>query len=53
MAYRVLSRVRTSVLRLCGHVPTGPRAVFDQSKERVRSPISPPPARKVWDWAAL
>ena len=32
--------------RLCGQLSTGPSADFDQSRERMRSPISPPPARK-------
>src|SRR5215472_996760 len=36
----------TAVLRLCGQPATGPTGVVDQSKARVRSPISPPPARK-------
>ena len=38
--------MRTAVLRLCGHRSTGPSGVFDQSFERIRSPISPPPERK-------
>jgi hypothetical protein len=36
----------TIVLRLCGQLSGGPRGVFDQLKTRMRSPISPPPARK-------
>src|SRR5262249_21968568 len=38
--------VRTTVLRLCGQSAIGPTGVLDQSKARVRSPISPPPASK-------
>lgn len=35
-----------AVLKLCGQVSTGPNGVFDQSCERIRAPISPPPERK-------
>jgi hypothetical protein len=38
-----------AVRRLWGQSSTGPRGVADQSSERIRSPISPPPARKVQD----
>jgi hypothetical protein len=37
----------TVLRRLWGHVPTGPSGVFDQSKARMRAPISPPPWRNV------
>src|SRR5688572_29721082 len=36
----------TAVLRLCGQLAGDPIGVLDQPKARVRSPISPPPARK-------
>src|SRR5262245_17791743 len=35
-----------AVLRLCGQPAGGPTGEPDQSMVRVRSPISPPPARK-------
>ena len=35
----------SDVRRLCGHCSTGPTAVRDQSKDRMSSPISPPPAK--------
>ncbi len=34
------------VFRLCGHSSAGPSGVADQSSERMRAPISPPPERK-------
>ena len=34
------------VRKLCGHPATGPSEVFDQSIDRIKRPISPPPARK-------
>ena len=34
----------TAERRLWGHSATGPSGVRDQSSERMRSPISPPPA---------
>jgi hypothetical protein len=34
------------VLRLCGHRASGPRLVFDQSKERIREPSCTPPSKK-------
>src|SRR5580704_11259566 len=37
---------RTMVLSDCGHASGAPRGVCDQSSRRMRSPISPPPARK-------
>ncbi len=37
---------RTTVLRHCGQSAIGPSGVWLQSKARVRSPISPPPARQ-------
>src|SRR5262245_8966591 len=37
--------IETAVRRLCGQSSTGPTGVADQSKARVRSPISPPPPR--------
>src|SRR5712691_7516776 len=37
--------MRTLVLRLCGHVCSGPRGVVDQSFERMSAPSSPPPLR--------
>ena len=36
---------RRMVARLEGQASTGPRAVFAQSKARMRSPISPPTER--------
>ncbi|ABG59346.1 hypothetical protein CHU_2083 [Cytophaga hutchinsonii ATCC 33406] len=36
----------TDVNKLCGQVLIGPRDVAAQSKERIRSPISPPPDKK-------
>src|SRR3954466_8681696 len=38
--------MRAAVLRLCGHCDTGPRGVLLHGKALIRSPISPPPARK-------
>jgi hypothetical protein len=38
-------RMLTAVRKLCGHDSTGPTGVFDQSIERMRSPVSPPPWR--------
>src|SRR5688572_20917521 len=46
MGYREPRQILTAVLRLCGQPSAGPSEVLDQSKTRVRSPISPPPARK-------
>jgi len=34
-----------AVVRLVGHVATGPIGVADQSIARIRAPMSPPPAR--------
>src|SRR5262245_59735397 len=40
--------------KLWGHPSGGPTRVFDQSKARIRSPISPPPARNLLDgWSVL
>src|SRR6218665_356738 len=36
------SRMVTVVLKLAGHRESGPSGVVDQSKARMRSPISPP-----------
>ncbi len=36
----------TVVRRLCGHPSTGPSGVADQSIDRIKLPISPPPNRK-------
>src|SRR3712207_2197209 len=44
---RTMSR---AVLRLCGQASIGPRLVADQSKERIRAPVSPPPAGKSLRW---
>ena len=44
--------MRTIVLRLCGHSAGGPSAVLDQSNARMRTPISPPLARKTGDCTA-
>ena len=44
MAKREVSRIRTTVLRLCGHWETGPNGVVDQSCARIRRAISPSPA---------
>src|SRR3954471_15874747 len=41
----VSSRMLSAVRRLCGHPSTAPTAVRDQSIDRMRAPISPPPAR--------
>jgi len=43
----VVSSNPTVVRKLCGHVSGGPRGVVDQSKARMRAPISPPAARKL------
>ena len=40
------SSMLSALRRLCGQPSTGPSGVFDQSSARMRSPISPPPARK-------
>src|SRR5271165_2106024 len=37
---------RTMVLSDCGHPSAGPSGVLLQSSARMRSPISPPPAKK-------
>src|SRR6202046_2323361 len=46
IAYRESSMTRTMVLRDCGQRSAAPRGVFDQSRARMRSPISPPPTKK-------
>src|SRR4051812_9605697 len=46
IGWLVLSRIRTAVRRLCGHVSGFPNGVADQLKARVNAPICPPPARK-------
>ena len=38
--------IRTAVFRLWGHDSTGPTGVDDQSKDRIRAAISPPPAKQ-------
>src|ERR1700694_3589752 len=43
--YPDASRMLSDVRRLCGHCSTGPTAVWDHSKDRMSSPISPPPAK--------
>src|SRR6185436_5557398 len=40
-------QIETAVLSDSGHSAAGPTALFDQSKARMRSPISPPPFRKL------
>jgi hypothetical protein len=42
----VSRRMLTAVRRLWGQVSTPPMLVLDQSNERIRSPIAPPPTRK-------
>jgi hypothetical protein len=37
-------RILTAVFKLCDQVSMGPKLVADQSNERMREPISPPPA---------
>jgi hypothetical protein len=34
--------------RLGGQLSTGPNGVFDQSTDRINSPISPPPCKKLY-----
>src|ERR1700761_351544 len=41
------SSIPTVVFRLCGHPEIGPKPVADQSRERIRTPISPPPKGKL------
>ena len=43
MGYPAPSMIPTEILSDCGHSPTGPSAVVDQSNARIRAPISPPP----------
>src|SRR4051794_30117488 len=45
----VSSRMLSAVRRLCGHADTGPTAVRDQSIDRIRPPISPPPRNTSWE----
>src|SRR6185503_11366276 len=40
-------QIETAVLRDGGQSAAGPTALLDQSKARMRSPISPPPLRKL------
>ena len=40
-------QIETAVLRLWGQLAAGPTALVDQSKARMRAPISPPPLRKL------
>src|SRR5215470_3877306 len=46
MGWRDPRQMLTAVFRLCGQPAGGPTGDLDQSVVRVRSPISPPPARK-------
>src|SRR4051794_41967314 len=46
MGKRELRQMLTAVRRAGGHRSAGPIGVLDQSSERIRAPISPPPARK-------
>src|SRR5215813_9851804 len=46
MGWREPRQMLTAVLRLCGQAVEGPTGEVAQSMARVRSPISPPPARK-------
>jgi hypothetical protein len=46
IGYRELRMMLTAVRRLCGQPAIGPRGEDDQSKERISSPISPPPVRQ-------
>src|SRR5690349_24427055 len=46
IGWLVFSMIRTAVRRLCGQVSEAPTDVEAQSNRRVKSPISPPPARK-------
>jgi hypothetical protein len=39
--------MRTVVVRLRGQASIGPTGVADQSKSRIRPPISPPVAKKL------
>ena len=43
MGLREFKQVLTLVRKLCGQLSTAPSGVFDQSIERMRAPISPPP----------
>src|SRR3954464_15880476 len=45
MGKREFRQVLTMVRRLCGQPSTGPSGVRDQSKLRMSTPVSPPPAR--------
>src|SRR6185437_10572221 len=45
IGWRDVSMMRTQVLRLCGQCSGEPRGVDAQSNVRIRSPISPPPAK--------
>src|SRR6185295_15157245 len=40
-------QIETAVLRDCGHWAAGPTGLLDQSNARMRSPISPPPLKKL------
>src|SRR4051812_28562977 len=53
IGWREVRTSRTVTRRLCGHVWGGPSGVFDQSNARVRTPISPPAARKSLAKSAL
>jgi hypothetical protein len=39
-------QIETAVFKLSGHSVAGPTGLLDQSKARMRAPISPPPLRK-------
>src|SRR5919205_350777 len=43
---REFKQILTEVRKLWGQPFTGPRGVWDQSFERIKAPISPPPARQ-------
>src|SRR6185437_2364803 len=45
IGWRDVSMILTHVLRLCGHWSGQPSGVDAQSNVRIRSPISPPPAK--------
>jgi hypothetical protein len=47
MGYRELMQIETAVLSGAGQSVGGPTGLVDQSKARMRSPISPPPLRKL------
>ena len=42
-----LTHKPTAMRMLCGHLAIGAIEVDDQSRSRIRAPISPPPSRKL------